>query len=102
VANAFAALVGSDVGGAVNVASGEARTMRSVVEAIGRAAGRPDLLDIGALRARPGDPDAIVADVARLRDEVGWTPRIALEAGLAQTVAWWRDRVGGGEPGGRA
>jgi nucleoside-diphosphate-sugar epimerase len=102
VADAFAALVGSDVRGAVNVASGEARTMRSVVEAIGRAAGRPDLLDIGALGARPGDPESIVADVSRLRDEVGWTPRIELEAGLAQTVAWWRDRAAGGEPGGRA
>ena len=34
--------------------------------------GAPDLLDIGALPPRPGDPAELVADVARLRDEVGF------------------------------
>jgi len=87
---AFAALVGADVRGPVNVASGEAQTLRGVVEATGRLVGRPDLLDIGALLTRPGDPDALVADVTRLRDEVGFRPRVALEDGLAATVEWWR------------
>jgi nucleoside-diphosphate-sugar epimerase len=90
VAGAFAALVASDVSGAVNVASGEAVAVGAVVRAIADAAGRPDLLDIGAIERRPGDPDAIVADVRRLRDEVGWSPRIGLADGLAATVDWWR------------
>lgn len=93
VGAAFAALVDSGVGGAVNVASGEGRELREVVEALGRIAGTPELLDVGALPPRPGDPDALVAEAARLRDEVGFEPRIALEDGLAETLAWWRDRV---------
>jgi len=93
VGAAFAALVESDVRGAVNVASGEDRTLREVIEAIGRAAGRPDLLDIGALPPRPGDPEALVADVTRLREEVGFRPRVALDEGLAATVEWWRARM---------
>ncbi len=94
VAGAFAALAGSSVTGAVNVGSGEGRPLRDVVAAIGAAAGRPHLLDVGALPPRPGDPDELVADVGRLRDEVGFTPSMSLEEGIAETVAWWRDQAG--------
>lgn len=93
VARAFAVLVGTDVSGAVNVASGEGRTLREVIETIGRIAGRPDLLDVGALPSRPGDPDSLVADVGRLRDEVGFRPLLTLDAGLAETVEWWRTQA---------
>ncbi|HWM09611.1 MAG TPA: NAD(P)-dependent oxidoreductase [Solirubrobacteraceae bacterium] len=92
VGAAFAALVDSDVCGAVNVGSGEGRRLREVIEALGAISGRPELLEIGALPARPGDPDRLVADVARLREEVGFVPRIGLERGLEETVAWWRER----------
>ena len=90
VAAAFAALLDSDVTGAVNIGSGEARPLRDVIEAIGVAAGRSELLDIGALPARAGDPAQLVADVARLRDEVGFVPAIGLDHGIEQAVAWWR------------
>lgn len=93
LAAAFAALVASDVTGAVNVASGEGVTVRRVVELIAAAAGRPELLDAGALPARPGEPAELVADVTRLREEVGFEPSISLADGLAETVAWWRERV---------
>jgi nucleoside-diphosphate-sugar epimerase len=89
-AGAFAALLGSDVSGAVNIASGASVTVRSVVERVARAAGRADLLDVGALAARPGDPDEIAADVTRLREEVRFAPERSLEQGLAETMEWWR------------
>lgn len=92
VAAAFAALLDSSVAGAVNVASGEGRPLRDVIEAIGVAAGCPELLDIGALPPRPDEPRELVADVRRLRDEVGWAPLIGLQEGLARTVEWWRDQ----------
>jgi len=93
VADAFAALLDSSVTGAVNIGSGEGRPLRDIIEAIGEATGRADLLDIGALAPRAGDPDELVADVARLRDEVGWVPAIGLREGIEQTVAWWRDAL---------
>ena len=92
VAGAFAALLDSGVTGAVNIGAGEGRPLRAVIEAVGAAAGRPELLDVGALAPRPGDPDELVADVGRLRDEVGFVPTIGLEEGIARTVAWWRER----------
>lgn len=93
VGAALAALLAVDLDGSVNIGSGEARALREIVETIGRESGREDLLEIGALPARPGDPDLLVADVTRLRDEVGFRPRFALDDGLASTVAWWREQV---------
>lgn len=87
VARAFATLVDSDVTGAVNVASGRPVTVREVVELIARAAGREDLLDIGALPMREGDPAELVPSVMRLREEVGFEPALTLKNGVAATVA---------------
>jgi nucleoside-diphosphate-sugar epimerase len=94
VAGAFAAILQSTAEGPVNVASGEAVTVRSIAEQLAQEAGRPDLLDLGALPDRPGDPAEIAADVARLRDEVGFIPALGLDQGVRQTVAWWRERLG--------
>lgn len=96
VADAGAALVAlfdSDVRGAVNIGSGEALPVRTLAEGVARAVGREELLDVGALAPRAGDPEELVADVTRLRDEVGFEPRIELDDGLAATVAWCRERV---------
>jgi nucleoside-diphosphate-sugar epimerase len=87
---AFAALLDSDVAGAVNMASGEPRPIRDLIVALGEAAGRPDLLRIGARAPSPDEPASITAAVDRLRDEVGWRGGRPLEQGAADTIAWWR------------
>lgn len=89
VAAAFAALVSTEAEGAVNIGAGRGVAIREVVEEIGRAAGRPDLLDVGALPARQGDPPVLVPDVRRL-GATGWKPALDLGSGLARTVDWWR------------
>jgi nucleoside-diphosphate-sugar epimerase len=91
--DAFAALLDAHVEGPVNLASGEPRSIRALVEALADAAGRPDLLRIGARPANPSEPAAITAAVDRLRDEVGWRPPRTLEQRVADTVAWWRERA---------
>ena len=90
VAGAFAALVDAAVTGPVNVASGEPVAVRDLVRALAELAGRPDLPRPGALADRPGEPPLLVADVRRLREEVGFTPRRSLEEGLRDTLASWR------------
>jgi nucleoside-diphosphate-sugar epimerase len=93
VAGAFAALLDSPVTSAVNIGSGAGRPLGDVIAAIGVATGRPDLLDVGALAARPGEPEELVASVARLRDEVGFAPAIGLDEGIGRTVDWWRQNT---------
>jgi nucleoside-diphosphate-sugar epimerase len=89
-AGAFAALVDSEVTGAVNIASGEPVAVRDVVDGLAAAAGRPDLPRPGELPDREGDPPRLVADVTRLRHEVGFAPRIGLAEGLRGTLEWLR------------
>jgi nucleoside-diphosphate-sugar epimerase len=90
VAAALVALLRSPVTGAVNVGSGEAVALVEVFDEIGRLTGRPELIRRGALPDRPGEPTRLVADVGRLRDEVGFTPRWPLAGGLADAMEWWR------------
>ena len=90
LADAFVALLDSTVEGPVNVASGRSVTLREVVEIIGQQIGRPELIELGAVPASPDDPAELSADISRLRDEVGWSPEHSLEAGLAETIEWWR------------
>jgi nucleoside-diphosphate-sugar epimerase len=83
---ALAALLDSGVCGPVNVATGESVRVGDVVRLLGVLAGRPELVCVGALPARPGEPPAMPADVSRLRVEVGfrtaWTLRDGLQACL--------------------
>jgi nucleoside-diphosphate-sugar epimerase len=90
---ALGALAGAELTGAVNVASGEAPPLRELAQRIARLTGHEELLRVGALPTREGEPPVLAADVRRLRDELGWRPGIALEDGLAETVAWWREHA---------
>jgi nucleoside-diphosphate-sugar epimerase len=90
-AAAFAALAAGEIQGPVNVASGVGVTLRDLAALIAGRAGGAEHLQVGTIATRPDDPPSLVADVTRLRDEVGWLPRIGLDDGVAQSVDWWRN-----------
>ena len=92
-AEAFVALLQSDVNGPVNIASGQGISVRTLVSEVGVTLGRPDLIRFGEVDLREGEPAALVADTRRLNDEVGWSPSVEIATGIEQTVAWWRERV---------
>jgi nucleoside-diphosphate-sugar epimerase len=92
LAEAFLALLGSPVEGAVNVASGRPVRIRELVAALAEAAGRPDLVRLGA-RPAGAEPRLLTADVTRLREEVGWSPSLTLDEAARATVGWWRERA---------
>lgn len=90
VAAGFVALLDSHVTGDVNIASGEPRTVASVLMQIGELLGRTELVKLGARPRVPGEPLRLVASVERLRKEVKWKPTSSFESRLAETVEWWR------------
>ncbi|MGD0455560.1 MAG: NAD(P)-dependent oxidoreductase [Solirubrobacteraceae bacterium] len=92
VAGAVVALLDSPVVGAVNIASGAAVTVGELIDRIVQLLGRPELVRRGALPERAGEPRLLLADVARLRDEVGFRPHWALGDGLAASVRWWQEQ----------
>lgn len=94
-ARAFVALLDSPVEGPVNIASGVGVSVAELVRWIGELLGHPELIELGALPSRAGDPAEIVGAVGRLRDEVGFTPDWPPREALAQTVAWWASGASG-------
>ncbi len=89
--SAIAALALSPVTGPVNIASGEATTIGTIARLLGERAGRPDLVRLGGLNDRPDDPECILADVTRLKQEIGFRRKFTLAEGLADTLGWWQN-----------
>jgi len=91
VAGAFVAFLGSEVQGAVNIASGERISVGDLVAGIATSMGRPDLI----LRETVSDTvSATVGDSTRLRREVGCEPLWTLEQGIDATIEWWKPKLG--------
>jgi nucleoside-diphosphate-sugar epimerase len=86
---AVAALLGSDVQGPVNIATGDAPPVRELVGLVAEAAGRRDLVRFGARPSNPADPAEIRADTSRLRAEVGWDACTPHPDAIRATVDWW-------------
>jgi nucleoside-diphosphate-sugar epimerase len=89
VGDAIAAIALSDACGAVNVGAADVVAVRELVELIAALVGRQDLLNVGVLPHRCGDPEVLWPDVRKL-SSLGWTPSRDLEGGLRETVAWWQ------------
>lgn len=92
VADAFCALLDSNVIGAVNIASGEPLRIRELVQIIADIIGKPELLQMGVIEARPDEPSFICANTDRLANEVGWKPGYEISEGIEKTISWWKNR----------
>lgn len=90
VGAAFAALLASEVEGAVNIGSAQSVTLAEVIGYIARSLGRSDLVRLGARPAPANEPQVLLPDVTRLGNEVNWTPQFSLESGLDDAIEWWR------------
>jgi len=86
--DAFVALLESPVEGPVNVASGRPVAIGEVVRTIASLfpGGESIPIEFGAIPTPPDDPPLLVADIRRLTNEVGWTPRFGLREGLIHTM----------------
>jgi nucleoside-diphosphate-sugar epimerase len=89
IASAIWTVADSDATGAVNVASGEPVTIAQIATRIGELVGRRELVQLGALAYREGEPMHILGDSSRLRG-LGWRPQYTLDSGLAETIEWWQ------------
>lgn len=92
VASAIWRVATSELTGAVNIASGEPVTIAEIATRVGQLLGKSELVQLGALPYRQGEPMRILADVTTLRQRLGWAPRFALDQGLTETVRWWESR----------
>jgi GDP-4-dehydro-6-deoxy-D-mannose reductase len=91
VVRAYAALMASGVPGTVyNVASGIARPVRAIVEALVARALVPVRIEQDPSRFRPNDVPVLVGNASRLKDATGWQPRIPFERTIDDLLDFWR------------
>lgn len=90
VGRALSELVHSKITGAVNIGSGRADELSEIARIAAEKIGRPELLRVGSLPPRPGDPMGFFADVTRLRKEIGFEPIYNLHEMVDSAIRWWR------------
>jgi nucleoside-diphosphate-sugar epimerase len=79
--------------GVFNLGSGRAVRVRDVIERIRDLAAPGMELVFGEIPFRPDQVMHMQADISRLCAATGWAPSISIEQGLADTVAWYRERT---------
>ena len=96
LAQMIAAVLDSELVGVVNLASGEVRSLRSVIEHVAGLLDARHLVRFGALAASGLDAEPVLAaDVRRMLAVTAGVPLVGFEAGAARTLAWWLDRLPG-------
>lgn len=70
-----------------NVGTGKSHSVRDVAEEVVRVAGTDDEIVQSSDRIRESERQRLCADVARIREELGWTPDFNLETGLRDLLA---------------
>jgi len=88
-AGAFAELIAGETQGAVNIGSGHGVKLGDLVRSIGQILDCGELVNIIEESTKP---ERIIADVTRLRDVVGFSPKLDLNTGLEQTISWWKQQ----------
>ncbi|MFH1990306.1 MAG: GDP-mannose 4,6-dehydratase [Patescibacteria group bacterium] len=87
VCDAFVRAAESKISGEVfNVGSGKPQTILRLVELLGG--------DIIHIPKRPGEPDVTCADILKIKNALGWTPKISFEEGvkiMLDNIDYWRN-----------
>jgi GDP-4-dehydro-6-deoxy-D-mannose reductase len=73
-----------------NVASGVARSMKSILEALAARARVTVRLETDPSLLRPSDTPVLLGDATRLRSATGWQPQIPFERTLDDLLTYWR------------
>lgn len=81
-----------------NLASGNAITIRAMLDKlIGMA--RVDVkVETDPARLRPSDVEVLIGDASKFRADTGWEPRIPFDQTLSDLLDYWRDRVARRQP----
>jgi len=78
------------LGETYHVGSGVEASVAEIADAVLAATGRPGSLKT-IVPDRPGHDRRYLLDSSKIRDELGWAPEVEFGAGLADTVAWYRE-----------
>jgi GDP-4-dehydro-6-deoxy-D-mannose reductase len=94
VVRAYVALMQSGRTGAVyNVASGVARSIRSILDALVSRSKLPVKIEVDQARMRPNDVPVVVGNHSRLTEATGWHPHVSFDQMLDDLLSYWRTQL---------
>ncbi len=73
-----------------NVGAGQERDVRAIGRAVLEALGKPVTL-LKEVSDRPGNVQRHAVDWTKIRTRLGWGPRKTFDAGLRETIRWYRE-----------
>ncbi|HKQ47834.1 MAG TPA: dTDP-glucose 4,6-dehydratase [Phycisphaerae bacterium] len=85
-----------------NIGGNSEKTNLEVVKTLLKRLNKPESL-ISFVKDRPGHDFRYAIDASRIKNELGWSPSVAFEAGLARTIDWylshqdWLDHITSGD-----
>ncbi|HEX9994183.1 MAG TPA: dTDP-glucose 4,6-dehydratase [Acidimicrobiales bacterium] len=85
------------VGETYHVGTGLERSIEQIADGVLAALGKPASLK-RIVPDRPGHDRRYLLDSSRIRRELGWSPSVEFEQGLADTVAWYAEHRDWWEP----
>lgn len=85
---------GLEPGTVLNVAGSETHSLKSVIDMVGEAVGKP--VPIDQLDAQPGDADKTGGDATAIKAAFGWEPKVSMTDGIAAQVEYHRRVLGQG------
>jgi GDP-4-dehydro-6-deoxy-D-mannose reductase len=80
-------------GEAYNIGAGAAVSMQAIVDKLCTQARVKVEVRTKESLMRPNDTPIIIADAAKLRNEIGWKPAHTLDQSLADTLGYWREQM---------
>jgi GDP-4-dehydro-6-deoxy-D-mannose reductase len=75
-----------------NVASGVARSIQSILDALVSRSKVAVRIEIDQTRMRPNDVPVVVGNYARLKQATGWRPEVSFDRMLDDLLSYWRSR----------
>ncbi|WP_312447521.1 GDP-mannose 4,6-dehydratase [Lacrimispora sp.] len=91
IVRAYVLLIEKGVPGELyNVGSGQAVSIREILDKIIQFSDTPVSVEIDPAKMRPVDVHVIEADITKLKKCTGWFPVIPLETTLKETLDYWR------------
>jgi len=89
----IAALVKSPLEGPINVGHPVSHKLGDVAMMLGQIADRPDLIGLGLLPDRPGEPAVLIPDLRRQTLELKFDPKIGIGDGMNDVYRWWATQM---------
>ena len=73
-----------------NLGNGNGSSVKEVVESVREITGHPVPAEVTP--RRPGDPDVLIADSSKIREELGWEPRYPDLKSIIQSAWDWHNK----------